>query len=178
MYIRKAGTVILAISVLLWALMTFPRLPAESAAQYESDAARSAAALKHSFAGRIGTGLEFFTGPLGFDYRTNIALVGGFAAKEVVVATLGTAYSLGEVNPEEAKSLSRRLAEEPGFNPLVAFGLMLFVMLYSPCFVTVVVMKKETGGWKWPLFAMTYTTLFAYVVALVVVQGGRLLGLG
>jgi ferrous iron transport protein B len=178
MYIRKAGTVILAISVLLWALMTFPRLPAESAAKYEGSEARAAAALKHSVAGRIGTGLEFFTKPLGFDYRTNIALVGGFAAKEVVVATLGTAYSLGDVDPEETKSLSQRLAEEPGFNPLVAFGLMLFVMLYSPCFVTVVVMKKETGGWKWPIFAMVYTTLFAYVVALVVVQGGRLLGLG
>lgn len=178
MYVRKAGTVILAISVLLWALMTFPRMDGADLARYKTQEARAAAMLKHSIAGRIGTGLETLTWPLGFDYRTNIALIGGFAAKEVVVATLGTAYSLGEVNPEETDSLSRRLAREPGFSPLKGFALMLFVMLYSPCLVTVAVMKKETGGWKWPLFAMVHATALAYLVALVVVQGGRLLGLG
>ncbi len=178
MYVRKAGTVILAISVLLWALMTFPRMDGADLARYKTQEARATAMLKHSIAGRIGTGMETLTRPLGFDYRTNIALIGGFAAKEVVVATLGTAYSLGEVNPEGTDSLSQRLAREPGFSPLKGFALMLFVMLYSPCLVTVAVMKKETGGWKWPLFAMVHATALAYLVALVVVQGGRLLGLG
>ena len=191
-YIKKAGTVILGISVLMWAMMTFPGLPADQAAQWEAriEAAQgeearqevqyqmAQAELSHSLAGRMGEALGVVTAPLGFDWRTNVALVGGFAAKEVVVATLGTAYSLGEVDPEEAGGLSERLAREPGWNPLMAFALMLFVMVYAPCFVTVAVIKKETGGWKWALFSVAYTTVAAYLLALLVYQGGVLLGLG
>ena len=191
-YIKKAGTVILGISVLMWAMMTFPGLPADQAAQWEAriEAAQgeearqevqyqmAQAELSHSLAGRMGEALGVVTAPLGFDWRTNVALVGGFAAKEVVVATLGTAYSLGEVDPEEAGGLSERLAREPGWNPLMAFALMLFVMVYAPCFVTVAVIKKETGGWKWALFSVAYTTVAAYLLALLVYQSGVLLGLG
>jgi len=191
-YIKKAGTVILGVSILMWAMMTMPGLPEDQAAQWDSkiQAAQSEEAkqvleygkgqaeLGNSIAGRMGRGLSYLTAPLGFDWRTNVALVGGFAAKEVVVATLGTAYSLGEVDPEEAGSLTQRLAKEPGWNPLMAFGLMLFVMIYAPCFVTVAVIKKETGSWKWALFSIAYTTGLAYVLALLVYQGGRVLGLG
>lgn len=191
-YIKKAGTVILAISILMWALMTFPGLPEEQTAQWEGkiQAAQSEeaqdelkrqmaqAGLANSVAGRMGNALTVITAPLGFDWRTNVALVGGFAAKEVVVATMGTAYSLGEVDPEETASLSERLSKEAGWNPLKAFALMIFVMVYAPCFVTVAVIRREAGGWKWALFAMAYTTVFAYVLALLVYQGGSLLGLG
>ena len=191
-YIKKAGTVILGISVLMWAMMTFPGLPEEEAAQWEnkiqavqSEQARDGlklqmaqAGLSNSVAGRMGNALTVLTAPLGFDWRTNVALVGGFAAKEVVVATMGTAYSLGEVDPEEPASLSERLAKEEGWNPLKAFALMLFVMVYAPCFVTVAVIRREAGGWKWALFSMVYTTVFAYLLALLVYQGGSLIGLG
>jgi ferrous iron transport protein B len=191
-YIKKAGTVILGISILMWAMMTFPGLPADQAAGWEAkiQAAQGGearqeleyqmaqAGLSHSLAGRMGEALGAVTAPLRFDWRTNVALVGGFAAKEVVVATLGTAYSLGEVDPEEAGGLSERLAKEPGWNPLMAFALMIFVMVYAPCFVTVAVIKKETGGWKWALFSVAYTTVAAYLLALLVYQGGMLLGLG
>jgi ferrous iron transport protein B len=191
-YIKKAGTVILGISILMWAMMSMPGLPEDQAAKWDakvqaaqSEEAKKAieyekgqAELAYSVAGRMGRALESVTAPLGFDWRTNVALVGGFAAKEVVVATMGTAYSLGEVDPEEAESLTKRLAKEPGWNPLMAFGLMLFVMIYAPCFVTVAVIKKETGTWKWALFSIVYTTVLAYVVALIVNQGGKLLGLG
>jgi ferrous iron transport protein B len=136
------------------------------------------AALKNTIGGRIGTALEYVTRPLNFDWRTNIALIGGFAAKEVVVATLGTAYSLAEVNPEETVSLQEKLKKEALWNPLTAFTLIMFVMLYAPCFVTLVVMRKETGGFKWPLFAMAYTTTLAYFVALVVHSVGSFLGIG
>ena len=191
-YIKKAGTVILGISVLMWALMTFPSLPSDQAQAWENkiqaaqgeeakkdlQSQMAQAELSHSVAGRLGNALSPVTAPLGFDWRTNVALVGGFAAKEVVVATLGTAYSLGEVDPEEAGSLAQRLAKEPGWNPLMAFGLMIFVMVYAPCFVTVAVIKREAGSWKWALFAIAYTTVAGYVLALLVYQGGRLLGLG
>jgi ferrous iron transport protein B len=258
MYVKKAGTVILAVSVLLWAMMTFPGLPAEQAASFEArekqlrtrflsnpivsetfaseqdlsifqelerkpDVSankepvpdRFAALLAHlkkpaagtntelvllyksfqeendsiqkemqqtklmnTIGGRIGIALETVMRPLGFDWRTNVALVGGFAAKEVVVATLGTAYSLGEVNPDESATLESRLQNEPGWNPLLAFTLIIFVMLYNPCFTTLVVIRKESGSWRWTIFAMVYTTLLAYVVALLVKTGGTILRIG
>ncbi|ADK84631.1 ferrous iron transport protein B [Desulfarculus baarsii DSM 2075] len=191
-YIKKAGTVILGISIVMWAMMSFPGLPEEQAAQWEQKVAAAAsdeakatveqdmaqAQLAHSLAGRIGQGLDGLMSPLGFDWRTNVALVGGFAAKEVVVATLGTAYSMGEVDPEETEGLAQRLAREPGWGPLKAMALMIFVMIYAPCFVTVAVIKKEAGSWKWALFSVAYTTALAYVLALAVYRGGMALGLG
>ncbi|MDQ7782431.1 MAG: ferrous iron transport protein B [Desulfomonilaceae bacterium] len=271
MYIKKAGTVILAISILIWAMMTFPSLPEDEVRKYDameaevraafladpvagqafrtpedidafqayrekltaSDNAalaeenprffalaealksgdsprkalptgadgsstasvaeaytgyiermteveeqRQAARLRNTIAGRVGVALEWVFKPMGFDWRTNVALLGGFAAKEVVVSTLGTAYSLGDVDPAEGGRLQDRLKEQQGWNPLKAFTLILFVMLYAPCFVTLVVIRRETGTWGWPLFATAYTTTMAYVVALTVHTVGSLLGLG
>jgi ferrous iron transport protein B len=271
MYIKKAGTIILAVSILLWALMTFPELPADKMKSYEDGQAKlgadllskqgvqgtfkseadldafekfqkefkkgagaglqrqnpvffdlakdletsskdkesgkegngapaegslvqayakytaekeeienwkQAARLKNSVAGRLGVALESVFEPLGFDWKTNIALVGGFAAKEVVVSTLGTAYGLGEVDTKEAGDLSDRLGQDPGWNPLKAFTLLIFVMLYAPCVTTLVVIKKETGSWRWPLFATLYTTTLAYFVALGVNSLGSFLGWG
>jgi ferrous iron transport protein B len=270
-YIKKAGTIILAVSILLWALMTFPDLPEEKAQIYDhgqakitadllskpeiqdtfkseadieafgkfqkefkkgtaddiqkqnpaflylakaleaeaknkgSEAkgndsaaktplvqayakyadekeaienAKQAAKLKYSIAGRLGVALESIFAPMEFDWKTNIALVGGFAAKEVIVSTLGMAYGLGEVNTKEAGNLSDSLREDSGWNPLKAFTLLMFVMLYAPCVTTLVVMRKETGTWRWPLFAMVYTTILAYFVALLVNSVGSFLGWG
>lgn len=198
-YIRKAGTVILAIAILIWAAMTFPGLPDERAAEFEArwaaveaefgtglsekqsaaleerlqaiDHAQAQAELKHSLAGRIGSGLEGLTRWAGFDWRTNIALVGGFAAKEVIVASLGTAYSLGEVDPEEPASLSQRLASDPMWTAVTALSLIVFVMLYAPCFVTVVAMARESS-WRWALFATCFNTALAFIMAVVVYQVG------
>ena len=117
------------------------------------------------------------TRPLGFDWRVNTALAGGFAAKEVIVSTLGTAYSLGNLDVDESDMLSERLQREPGWTPLTAFTLMLFTMIYAPCFVTLACIKKEENL-KWALFALVYTTTGAYAVSLVVHQVGRFLGLG
>jgi ferrous iron transport protein B len=215
-YIKKAGTVILGISILLWALMTYPGLPAERQQEFaaqrqavlaglpqsigaeltvdadpsslsaEAQSARimlltidgleSEAGLRHSVAGRIGSGLEVLSHRAGFDWRTNIALVGGFAAKEVIVATLGTAYSLGEVDPEDSASLSQILAEAPHWRPLTAVSLIIFVMFYAPCFVTVVCIAREAGSWKWGLFSMVFNTILAFGLAVAVFQVGTLLG--
>jgi len=134
-------------------------------------------ALKGTIAGWLGQRLETITRPLGFDYRTNIALVGGFAAKEVVVSTLGTAYSLGDVDPDEAGSLSERLKNNPDWNPLLAFTLIIFTMLYVPCIVTVIMIKRESS-WKWAGFSIAFNLVVAYFVALVISQVGAALGLG
>ncbi|GBC59731.1 ferrous iron transporter B [Desulfonema ishimotonii] len=215
-YIKKAGTVILGISVLLWAMMTFPGLPENRARQFEVkrqtilasapasvvravetageaaelpaavqavkdqlaavDGKEAEAGLRYSAAGRLGTMLEGVSQWAGFDWRTNIALVGGFAAKEVVISTLGTAYSLGEVDPEESGSLGAMLANAPGWGPLTALSLMIFTMFYAPCFVTVVCIVREAGSWKWGLFSMAFNTIFAFTLSVMVYQIGSMLG--
>jgi ferrous iron transport protein B len=191
-YVKKAGTVILAISILLWALMTFPGLPETQQQAFEQqrvavaaaaqqdleeqlnliDAKEAEATLRHSFAGKIGTAMESVTRFAGFDWRTNIALVGGFAAKEVVVSTLGTAYSLGEIDPEETVSLGATLAKAPGWNPVVAFALIVFTIFYAPCFVTVVCIAREAGSWKWAAFSVLFNTALAFGLAVLVYQIG------
>ncbi len=217
LYLKKAGTIILAISIVLWAMMTFPGLSDEQKERFEADRqsilaglpedvrtmvegekadvepgpvvrAREALleidgreaelALRGSAAGRMGRALEPIGQLCGFDWRINVALVGGFAAKEVIVSTLGTALSIGEVDPEETTSLSERLASDAHWNPLVAFSLIVFSIFYAPCFVTVVCMVRETGGWKWPCFSMAFNTVFAFLLATSVYQAGLLLGVG
>ncbi|MCF8033305.1 MAG: ferrous iron transport protein B [Desulfarculaceae bacterium] len=191
-YVKKAGTMILGVSILMWAAMSFPGLDASQdaawqarmnaaptpAARSELASARASAELAGTLAGQAGQALTVITAPLGFDWRTNVALVGGFAAKEVIVSTMGVAYSLGEVDTEHPASLSQRLAREPGWSPLAAFALMVFVMVYAPCVATLVMIRKETGGWGWAMFSLAYNTLIAYALALAVYQGGLLLGLG
>lgn len=211
-YIKKAGTIILAISILLWAMMTFPGLSDEKIRAFEnqrneekasvsamilqelankndqtklSKAAQalqdklqaisleeSETALRMSLAGRIGTSLESITQLAGFDWRTNIALLGGFAAKEVVVSTLGTAYSLGESDPEQNHSLAQRLQKSPVWNPAVAWSLIIFSIFYAPCFVTIVCIVKESGSWKWGVFSMVFNTALAFGLAVIVYQVG------
>jgi len=223
-YIKKAGTVILGISVILWAMMTFPGLDENQVQQFESnrqgvlssvspavlnelkpkklkpkklksegsklskaainvqerltqlDMLEAQAGLKNSIAGRIGTSFEGLTKLAGFDWRTNIALVGGFAAKEVVVSTLGTAYSLGDVDVEETSSLSQKLQSADGWGPVTAFALIIFTIFYAPCFVTVVCIAKETGSWKWAAFSVVFNTVLAFSLSVIFYQvGSRIL---
>ncbi len=198
-YMKKAGTVILGISVLLWAMMTYPGLPAEKTAQFEQqrqqaevsykdaspevlaralqqiDAEKNREGLRNSLGGRIGIACETISRFAGIDWRTNIALLGGVVAKEVIISTLGTAYSLGDADPDATTSLSQRLAKDPGWNPVVALAVLVFIMFYSPCFVTVVCIAKEAGSWKWAAFSMAFNTLFAFGMAVAIYQIGSLL---
>jgi len=166
LYIKKAGTIILAINILLWAFMYFPRPP---------EGMDETHALAHSMAGRAGKTLEPVSAAAGFDWKTNIALIGGFAAKEVVVGALGTAYALEGQSEENYLSLSERLAAHPDWNPVRAFALMIFVMLYAPCFVTITVIRRESGSWKWAAFSTVYSTTLAFVLAVIIYQAGMFL---
>ncbi len=174
MYVKKAGTVILVASVIIWALLTHPTPPAQlTAGASEEQAASDAAA--YSYAGRFSKALEPVIRPLGFDWKIGTALFAGFAAKEIVVSTLGTVYSLGDTD-EEDDSLRAALVSDPQFDPLVALTLMVFVLIYVPCLAVVAVVKKETNSWKWPAFLIAYTTGLAWIVSFILYQGGRLLG--
>ena len=210
-YIKKAGTVILAISILLWAMMTFPRLDAASRDGFERvrDQARAAfsqeiqdeaasgnknlsedaktlraqlarinareaeARLEYSLAGRVGHGLEPLSRWAGFDWRTNIALLGGVAAKEVIVSTLGTAYSMSDA--DAGQSLASRLKADPKWNPVTAAAVLVFIMFYAPCFVTVICIARESS-WRWAVFSICFNTACAFVLATLVYRIGSLLG--
>jgi len=206
-YVKKAGTVILGISILLWAMMTYPSLPKDRIGFFENqrldiinkssiqninqfaknnmgekhkelikiDKMQAEEALRYSIAGRIGTGLEKVSRFAGFDWRTNIALIGGFAAKEVIISTLGTAYSLGSVDTDDVNTLKQRLAKDPNWNPTVALAVLAFIMFYAPCFVTVTCIARESGSWKWAFFSIAFNTLFASIFAVAIYQGGMIL---
>ena len=202
-YIKKAGTVVLAVSILLWAAMTYPELNDDEAYVFEGqraeiangleagglseadaekllaavDGAEAEAALRNSVAGRLGIALEPVSQISGFDWRTNIALIGGVAAKEIIVSTLGTAYSLVSVDDEDADAanLQARLAADPHWNPAVAAALMVFVLLYAPCFMVVIMIRQETGSIGWAAFSIVFNTIFAFAVSTGVYQVGKLL---
>ena len=132
-------------------------------AEIDNEQARET--LRHSYAGRIGTALEPVSMPAGFDWQTNIALVAGIAAKEVVVATLGTAYSLGEIDEDNDAPLAERIRADKNWTNANAIALLLFTLLYSPCFVTLVVIKQESGKWRWLFFSLFFNLGLAYAVA-------------
>ena len=203
MYLKKAGTVLVAISILIWAAMTFPCLPEENAAPFEAQIAQleeKIAALPEgdearapieeelgnvrnelkeeelafSVAGRLGKAVEPATRPMGFDWRTDIALLAGVAAKEAVVATMGTAYAMGDQDPEDAAPLAERLKGDEAWSKATALSLMLFVLLYSPCFVALVVIRQEAGSWGWVAFSILFNTALAFAaVATAAYQIGR-----
>jgi ferrous iron transport protein B len=146
-------------------------------AKDELDKEKGAEKIGQSYAGTIGKFLEPVMAPLGFDWKINIALIAGFSAKEVVVGTLGTIYSVGDVG-EKTLPLQAALAADPAFNPLIAYTLMVFCLVYSPCLAAVATIKRETNSWKWAIFASAYTTSLAWVLAFIVYQGGLFLGIG
>jgi ferrous iron transport protein B len=175
LYIRKAGTMILGISIIMWFLMSFPQQHDRTFADENQQIAYN---LEHSFAGQLGKLTEPLIKPLGFDWRMGVAIFSGFAAKEVVVSTMGTVYGVGRNTDESSTSFRQRLGEDPQYSRLIAYAFLVFVLLYMPCMSAMAVFLRETGSVKELIFQIGYTTALAYVMALVVYQGGKLLGLG
>lgn len=173
LYIKKAATVILAINIIIWALMYYPRY--KPTAKDITTQQVQAKQLRHSFAGRLGTALTPLSKFAGFDWRENIALIGGFAAKEVVLGILGTAYAMDNVDADNSKSLSKKLSTDPTWDRLKAFAFLIFIMAYAPCFVTMAAIKKETGKWRWAIFSTVYSTTLAFIVTVLIYQIGQLL---
>lgn len=131
--------------------------------------------LSLSYAGRLGKVIEPMIQPLGFDWKIGVGLVAGFAAKEVVVSTMGTIYSVGGTEEDEG-ALKTALENDPVLNPLVAYALMVFVLVYTPCMAALAVIKRETNSWKWMTFSAVYSLALAWVVTFIVYQAGTMLG--
>jgi ferrous iron transport protein B len=238
-FLTKAGTIIFCLSVILWAMTYYPRLPANNGAAIRADAEqqlhsgvwkndriynyylavrdraplvlahgmmpttaqwneeRAAFAKRHnefldewtanevaseqlrySIAGRMGHVLEPVIKPLGYDWKMGIGLVGAFAAREVFVSTMAITYGAG--SEDETQPLAQAMQQDryangkPVWTPLVAVSLLVWFVLAMQCMSTLAIVKRETGGWKWPLFMLAYMNVLAYVVALGVFQIGRI----
>lgn len=131
--------------------------------------------IEQSYAGKIGHAIEPLIRPLGFDWKIGIGLVTALSAKEVLVSTLGTIYSVGEVE-DDTMALQDALKGDPHFNPVVAYGLMAFVLIYPPCLATIAIIRKETGSLKWTFFSIAYSTTLAWIVSFIIYQAGSIFG--
>ncbi len=192
LYLKKMSGVILIASVILWALGYFPKSE-KLTAQYDQNIEtlkqqtpldvqkldslikeKRAAELEYSFIGRIGKGVEPVFKPLGFNWQMSVSLFTGFAAKEVVVSTLGVLYQV-EPSDEPTTSLSEKLKNSE-ITPLAAYTFLVFILLYTACIASVVAIKREIGI-KWMTFSIVFQTAIAWIVSFVVYNAGMLMGL-
>lgn len=170
LYLKKAGTIILGISIVMWAMNTFPVLNnADSDGTMEEVQMEQ---LAYSLSGRIGKIMEPVIRPMGFDWKIGTALIGAFAAKEVFVAQLGIINSMGDA--ADADTLRQKLRDQ--YPPLSGFCMMLFCLIGFPCVATVAITRAESGRWKWAMLQFAGLTALAYTVTVLVYQTGILLG--
>jgi ferrous iron transport protein B len=142
--------------------------------------------LRHSFAGRLGLVIEPLLRPLGFDWKIGIGVVASFAAREVFVSTMSVVYNVGEFDDSdegtsslaETMKAERRADGSVVYTTLTGITLMVFYVFAMQCVSTTAVVRRETNGWKWPLFQFAYMTALAWILAFLTYQGGKLLGLG
>lgn len=204
LFLKKAGTVILGINILLWFLATYPRDAARErhyeqqraaviSTQYDHAGQREAAVatlereasaerLQHSFAGMMGRAIEPVIAPLGFDWKMGIGLVASFAAREVFVSTMSTVYAVagdaGDATESLAQSLRAQLRPDgtPVYTTLTCVTLMVFYVFALQCVSTIAVVRRETNSWRWPLFQWFYMGVLAWVCAMLTRIIGHWLG--
>ncbi len=170
-FVSDAGRIILVISIILWVLASFPKTESEHHIQ-------------NSYAGKIGKMIEPAIRPLGFDWKIGIGLLTSFAAREVMVSTMATIYNVESDDgniiriTEALKQDKNQETGEPVYSTLTGLSIMVFFVFAAQCMATFAVVRRETGTWKWPLFMIFYMTSLAYIMSLIVYQGGLLLGFG
>lgn len=203
-FLESAGTIILVCTIVLWALLSFPR-NTEQSASFDADRAQVEASgapageraerfaaidreedserLRASYGGRLGHAIEPTIEPLGFDWKIGVGLIGAFAAREVFVSTMGVVYGVGD-ETEESATLRQKIRAETRadgrtvYTPLVGLSLMIFFALACQCMSTLAAVRRETRSWRWPVFLFVYMSVLAWIASFVVYQGGRWLGLG
>ena len=173
LFLINAGKIIMAISIVLWFLASFPKV---------DQPITDANPIHYSYAGKIGHAIEPVIRPLGFDWKIGIGLLTSFAAREVMVSTMATIYNV-EATGDNIVNLREAMRSDidiktgrPAYTPLVAIALMVFYVFAAQCMATFAIVRQETNSWKWPLFMIVYLTILAYLGALFVYQSGLLLG--
>lgn len=188
LFLKEAGSVILVCTIVLWALLSFPKsadAPAAAASPTTSHQVENAhahpTAIEQSYGGQLGKLLEPAIEPLGFDWKIGVGIIGAFAAREVFVSTMGLVYGIGDMGDddtplrEQIRSATRPDGS-PVYSPLTGLSLMVFFALACQCISTLSVVRRETRSWRWPAFLFGYMTLLAYAASFLVYQGGTLLG--
>jgi ferrous iron transport protein B len=200
-FLVNAGTVILALTVVLWALLSYPKsdtaalhfaderahIDASLTGEARADALETlsgqerGAQLRHSVAGRVGHVIEPLIAPLGFDWRIGVGILGAFAAREVFVSTMGIVFDINDADEQNQplRDALRSATRSDGsrlMTPLTGVSLMVFFVLACQCMSTLAVVRRESGSWKWPAFMFAYQTAFAYTASFLVFQSGRALG--
>jgi ferrous iron transport protein B len=173
-FLRDAGTIILAVTIVLWGLLTYPKVE-------EAELAPGETAIERSIAGQAGKAIEPVLEPIGQDWRIGIGLIGSFAAREVLVSTLGLVYGIEGADEDDAPlreqlRTANNVDGTPRYTPLSGLALMVFFVYACQCMSTLAVVRRETRSWKWPAFMLVSMTAIAYLAALLVFQVGRLLG--
>ncbi|MEP7075444.1 MAG: ferrous iron transport protein B [Acidobacteriota bacterium] len=196
LFVKRAGTVILAISIILWALTYFPRTAVQTVDVPAAanggvfvgtalpEISTESEQLRNSFAGKLGHVIEPVIRPLGFDWKIGVALIASFAAREVLVSTLSIIYNVGKDQDAQSETLISAIREAKSddggvtWTPLTAVTLMVFFVLAMQCMSTVAIVRRETNSWAWTFFMIGYMTGLAWIAAFITFQGGRLLGFG
>jgi ferrous iron transport protein B len=190
-FLKRAGTVIFSVAVIVWVLAYYPRADADAnaiapgqagapdataAVQRQNEAA--AAQMSQSWLGRMGRKIEPIFKPLGWDWRVSSAVIAGFPAREVVVAVMGTLYAVGSEADESSLANKLKSARRPDgsriFTLPMVLGLMVFYAWCLQCAATLATIRRETNSWRWPIFAWCYMTALGYSGALLVYQIGSL----
>ncbi|MDR1784816.1 MAG: ferrous iron transport protein B [Endomicrobium sp.] len=176
LYLRKAGTVVMLISVLIWTVFTYPKAPVSKNLTKNEKAMLQ---LKYSLAGRAGEILEPLFKPIGMDANRVVALVAGLAAKEVIVSTLGTIYSIEKSDSCNSKSLREKIACDKSWSPLKGLVFLIFCLIYTPCTACLTVFFKESSSsYKWLSLIVVGNAVFAWIASFIVFQVGMLLEIG
>jgi ferrous iron transport protein B len=176
-FVLNAGSIILAMTIILWFLASFPQID-------ESEVMNKEQKISHSYAGQLGHIIEPVIKPLGFDWKIGVGLITSFAAREVIISTFSVLYNVQAEEDEQARSLSIALKKDryPDgriiFTPLVAFSLLVFFVYAAQCMSTFAIIKRETRSWFWPLLMIVYMNILAYAASLIIFQSGKLIGLG
>jgi ferrous iron transport protein B len=171
-FLVRAGTIILGISILIWAASTYPKTDTED----------KSLQLANSFAGKAGHFIEPAIAPLGYDWKIGIGLIGSFAAREVFNSTMSVVYAVESEGDENLDPLRDKLTSErrpdgkPVYSPLVCLSLLVFYVFAMQCVSTIAIVKRETGSWKWAFLQLGYMTGTAYVLSLLVYQIGTAMG--
>ena len=185
LFLLNAGKIIMAVSIVLWFLATFPKATTDIndyPNKPHSEKSEIVNPIHNSYAGKIGHAIEPIIKPLGFDWKIGVGLITSFAAREVIISTLATIYNV-EGDGKNMVSLSESMKNDinpktglPVFSTLVALSLMVFFVYAAQCMATFAIVRHETNSWKWPIIMIAYMTGLAYIASFVVFQSGTFLG--
>ena len=182
-FLRDVGTTIVVVSAVLWVLLSIP-VQREASGPTRAGLPQRTSVMERSLAAVVGKSLEPLTRPLGFDWRVNVGLIGSFGARELMVSTMGIIFGMENEAPGGSGALPAKIRSatrpdgSPAYSTAAGLSLLAFFVLACQCASTLSALRRETRGWRWPLFVVGYTYVGAYVFSLVVYQGARVAGLG